>query len=336
MPLAPANTTWSPWPHRWAIALCCATFALICVGALVTTLQAGMAVPDWPTTYGYNMFLYPWETWIYGPLDLLVEHGHRLLGSLAGMLTIGLLVSVVWTRRPAWMIWLAALMLVAVISQGVLGGLRVLLNERQLAMIHGTTGPLFFALSAMCAVLTSRRWWDQTQPAKISARPTFAAAIITVGMVHAQIILGALVRHIPLDASPAFFRLLVLFHVLVGLALAVQIALVSGKVLTRHRGQSWLTRPAALLAIFTSGQLLLGIATWIVKYSYPSQFSAFDFAAGYTVTAGSLLQSMTVTAHVAMGSLILATSAVLAVRAHRLTSPATPRPFEFSAQGLAA
>ena len=75
----------SPWPHRLAVLLVCATFPLIWVGGLVTTYDAGMAVPDWPTTYGYNLFLYPWQTWLAGPWDLFIEHGHRLLGSLGGL-----------------------------------------------------------------------------------------------------------------------------------------------------------------------------------------------------------------------------------------------------------
>src|SRR5438132_1897116 len=80
----------SPWPHRWAVALACATFPLLWVGGLVTTTKAGMAVPDWPNTYGYNLFLYPWQTWLAGPWDLFVEHGHRMLAASIGLLTIGL------------------------------------------------------------------------------------------------------------------------------------------------------------------------------------------------------------------------------------------------------
>ena len=76
----------SPWPHRWAVVLACATFPLVWVGGLVTTTDAGMAVPDWPNTYGYNLFLYPWQTWLAGPWDLFVEHGHRLLGAAVGLL----------------------------------------------------------------------------------------------------------------------------------------------------------------------------------------------------------------------------------------------------------
>ena len=135
----------SRWPHRIAIALAAVVFPLIWVGGLVTTYDAGMAVPDWPGTYGYNMFLYPVETWITGPFDLLVEHGHRLLGSLSGFIAIALVI-VTWkteTRRSVR--WFSVALLLLVIGQGVLGGLRVLLDARTLAKLHGCVGPAFFA-----------------------------------------------------------------------------------------------------------------------------------------------------------------------------------------------
>ena len=88
--LPDSKTEHPKWVHRCAILLACTTFPLIWVGGLVTTYDAGMAVPDWPNTYGYNMFLYPPTTWLSGPWDLLIEHGHRLLGSLAGLVAIGL------------------------------------------------------------------------------------------------------------------------------------------------------------------------------------------------------------------------------------------------------
>ena len=80
----------SRWPYRLAVLLAAATFPLISVGGLVTSYDAGMAVPDWPNTYGYNLLLYPWTTWLFGPWDLFLEHGHRLLGVLVGLLAMGL------------------------------------------------------------------------------------------------------------------------------------------------------------------------------------------------------------------------------------------------------
>src|SRR5271154_7161274 len=148
----------NPWPHRLAVVLVCATFPLIWVGGLVTTYDAGMSVPDWPTTFGYNLFLYPWQTWLLGPWDLFIEHGHRLFASLVGLLTIILCVTLWVTKQPKWLKTLGLIALGGVIFQGVLGGMRVLLDERTLAMTHGCVGPAFFAFAAALAVVTSRRW----------------------------------------------------------------------------------------------------------------------------------------------------------------------------------
>ena len=156
--LEPTNLVRSPWPHRWAVVLACATFPLVWVGGLVTTTDSGMAVPDWPSTFGYNLFLYPWQTWLAGPWDLFIEHGHRLLASAVGLLTIGLLILLLRTETRRWMKGVGFAALALVIFQGVLGGMRVLLNERTLAMLHGCTGPLFFAVTVAMVVFTSRSW----------------------------------------------------------------------------------------------------------------------------------------------------------------------------------
>ena len=114
----------SRWPHRLAVLLACTTFPLIWVGGLVTTYDAGMAVPDWPGTYGYNLFLYPWQTWLAGPWDLLIEHGHRLLGALAGLLTIAVVGAAYRWDQRRWLRYLAVIALAAIIAQGCLGGAR--------------------------------------------------------------------------------------------------------------------------------------------------------------------------------------------------------------------
>src|SRR3954453_16834655 len=96
-----AQHRYSPWPHRLVIALALVTFPLIWVGGLVTTYDAGMAVPDWPGTYGYNLLLYPWTTWLAGPWDLFIEHGHRLLGATAGFIAIALVAAAFLTKQSA-------------------------------------------------------------------------------------------------------------------------------------------------------------------------------------------------------------------------------------------
>ena len=134
----------------WRCCWCCATFPLIWVGGLVTTYKAGMAVPDWPTTYGYNLFLYPGRRGSFGPWDLFIEHGHRLFGAAVGLMTIGLVV-VVWRLRCGGAgCGVAALgALALVIVQGVLGrDARDDSTTPTFAQIHGCVGPLFFAYAA--------------------------------------------------------------------------------------------------------------------------------------------------------------------------------------------
>ena len=108
------------WPHAIACILVAATAVLLCFGALVTTFDAAMAVPDWPATYGHNMFLFPWAEWFYGPWDLFLEHGHRLLGALVGVVSL-LLAGVVWRSglSPAVRALAAAAVLLVVV-QGAL------------------------------------------------------------------------------------------------------------------------------------------------------------------------------------------------------------------------
>src|SRR5574337_685382 len=126
----------SPWPHRFAMLTAASTLMLIFVGGLVTNTGAGLAVPDWPTTFGYNMFLYPWSQMVGG---IFYEHSHRLIGSTVGLLTLTL-AFVLWVKEPARLPrWLGVAAVGAVIVQGVLGGLRVILVSvgSELALIHG-------------------------------------------------------------------------------------------------------------------------------------------------------------------------------------------------------
>jgi cytochrome c oxidase assembly protein subunit 15 len=210
-------------------ALCCATFPLIFVGGLVTSTDAGMAVPDWPGTFGYNLFLYPWATWFFGPWDLFVEHGHRLLAAMVGMLAVAVCAVAVGTRCPRLIAASAALLLL-VIVQGVLGGMRVLLDQRVLALAHGCTGPL-------CFLATILFWNEVSQQDREAARKRFdtegitqagsrASAQVFAGFgrffgisllllcaTYAQVVLGAFLRH-GQWLHPLSFRSMVVFHVL--------------------------------------------------------------------------------------------------------------------------
>lgn len=293
-----------------ALVLACATFPLIWVGGLVTTYDAGMAVPDWPSTYGYNLFLYPWQTWVSGPFNLFIEHGHRLLGALVGLLTIALLAVVCRADRRPWMKMVAVAALAGVVAQGLLGGMRVRMDARQLAMLHGCLGPAFFALSATVVLFTSS-WWRNTVPdRRLSNVRLEPLALMVALMAYGQLVVGALLRHTPVDATFAYFRGAVFFHLILAAALFGHIVWLALIVRRNLPPASLLRRLAHTLVVLLALQIVLGASAWIVKYGWPNWAVYWSWNADYTVRTNALVQSLTVTAHVANGSLILATAAV--------------------------
>ncbi len=334
MPNSVNTVPFNAWPHRVAVALCCATFPLIWAGGLVTTYDAGMAVPDWPSTFGYNIWLYPWSTWFFGPWDLFIEHSHRLLGTLVGLLAILFVVVVYRSADHRWMRPLAWGCLAGVVLQGGLGGARVLLDERHLAMIHGCVGPCFFAFTAALAVMAGADWRQTSPPALAGTgsrstrgtgnrQPATAAglsrlATLTAGLAFLQLVLGAQLRHISIMAGPGQFRVFVFFHLIVAFALLAHALLLAVRSLRLGPSSGKSRLPAVALALFMVLQFVLGPATWVVNYGWPQWVADMPFAVGHTIQAKSLVQAMIVTAHVAVGSLVLASAAVVATRAVRL------------------
>jgi len=316
---SPSTTPQSRWPHRVAVVLVCATFPLLWVGGLVTTTEAGMAVPDWPSTFGYNLFLYPWQTWISGPWDLFIEHGHRLLGATVGLLCI-LMLATLWrcdSRR--WVLGLGGLTLLAVILQGTLGGLRVIQNERTLAMVHGCFGPVVFALAVALAIVTSRYWRTAERRAAAEGRGKFTRlAIITTALAYVQLVLGAQLRHLPVSADPSQFRAAVAFHLLFAAVLTVHVVLLAVEAFQNYRAESLLARPAWLLVLLIAGQLALGAGVWITNYGWPQWTGDHALSAAHLTVAGGWLQTHVTTLHVALGSLILVTALTAALRSMRL------------------
>ena len=302
-----------------AVLLVCATFPLIWVGGLVTTYDAGMSVPDWPSTYGYNLFLYPWQTWLLGPFDLFIEHGHRLLGALVGLIAIATMLVTWRCEKRSWVVGMSVGVLALVIVQGGLGGLRVIGNEVQLARIHGIVGPAFFALTVALAVVTSRLWKNEKRRSSDAGTGKLQRlAALTTGLVFIQLILGAYLRHLPADWSPYAFRAVVVFHLFMAAALAFHVLLLTLRVVRQHRRDVALLRPSLMLALLIVVQICLGGATWVANYSWPQWAVQMGLGIGHTVQAGSYGQAMIVTAHQATGSLILGFAVVLTLRAFRL------------------
>ena len=171
-----------------------ATLCLVCIGGLVTSHGAGMAVPDWPTTFGYNMFFFPISKWVGG---IFYEHTHRLVASGVGFLTIILAVWLWLKEERRWLRWLGVLALVAVILQGVLGGLRVTWMKDELGIFHATLAQMFFILICSIALFSSRWWIEGREP---SGNPIQLAVLRRVSifgtlLIFCQLVLGATMRH---------------------------------------------------------------------------------------------------------------------------------------------
>jgi len=180
--------------NRFAWITCVATLFLICSGGMVTSKGVGLAVPDWPTTFGYNMFLFPVSKWVGG---ILFEHTHRLIASAVGFLTIILTIWLWCGESRKWVRNLGVIALGAVILQGVLGGLRVTMLKDEIGIFHACLAQGFLGLVVLITVTTSRFWKTLANvvvdPKKIRTIETIA--ITTTVAIYAQLALGATMRH---------------------------------------------------------------------------------------------------------------------------------------------
>ena len=180
------------WLHRFAMLTALATLGLVCLGGVVTSKGVGMSVPDWPTTYGYNMFFFPFSKWVGG---IFYEHTHRLLASAVGLLTV-VLALWLWVKeaRP-WLRWLGVLALIAVILQGVLGGLRVTKMKDELGIFHAALAQLFFVLVSAIALFSSP-WWLNVERKPVTGRTVLTGLYwLGTGLIFFQLLLGAVMRH---------------------------------------------------------------------------------------------------------------------------------------------
>jgi cytochrome c oxidase assembly protein subunit 15 len=291
MTTAPNN----PWLHRLAVLTATLALLPIVMGAIVTTKDAGMAFPDWPTSDGHGMFAYPW---LQSAGHKFLEHGHRLAGIAIGIASIALCVTFAVAERRIWVKALALLALLSVILQGWLGGQRVLMDARGLAFIHGSFAALVFSLLCGIAVATSGRWRDPGSPphtARLSRLRTLAC--VACGFLFTQYLLGGLLRH----QGKAL-------HEHLGFAFVAAAVVIWLAMSAAATGIAWLRAPAALLALGILLQLALGAGAWVTKFGFG------DYVAVY----GSPLQVAVRTGHVLTGMLLFATCVVLAIRIARV------------------
>src|SRR5213595_2153238 len=182
------------WLNRFAWLTCVATLLLICSGGMVTSKNVGLAVPDWPTTFGYNMFLFPVSKWVGG---ILFEHTHRLMGSLVGFLTFILAVWLWRSEDRQWVRNLGMIALGGVIFQGILGGLRVTMLKDEIGIFHACIAQAFLGLLVVIALVTSKFWRAISDPAVDPKKlaPIKTIAIAATVAIYTQLALGATMRH---------------------------------------------------------------------------------------------------------------------------------------------
>jgi len=295
------------WLHRYAKLLVAATLILVAAGGMVTSTGSGLAVPDWPTTYGENMFTFPFSKMVGG---IFYEHGHRLIASTVGLLTIGL-VFFLWRVEPRpWVRRLGWIALAAVILQGLLGGLTVIyLLPDAVSISHAGLAQIFWCLTVTLALVTSRGWLAAV-PA-VEDAPLQRRLIVVTSLIYAQILVGATMRHtgaglaIP-DFPLAFGHVLPpvwtapiaihFAHRVGALVVTVLVLANAAHIWSRQTSRGELVRPAWLLVIAVAAQVTLGAAV---------------------VLSGK--HAIVNTLHVAVGSVVLATALVMTLRAARST-----------------
>jgi cytochrome c oxidase assembly protein subunit 15 len=292
--------------HAFAVVVAAATLGLIVAGGLVTSTESGLSVPDWPTTYGHNMFTFPLSKMVGG---IRFEHTHRLIASAVGMLTIVLAVWLARREERRWVRRLGYLALATVVAQGVLGGLTVLyLLPTPISVAHGCLAQIFFCLTVAIAVVTSPRW-REAPPASLAAgfrrTPVARFAALTAGAVFLQLLIGAVMRHTksglaipdfplalgrvvpPLDSFPVAIAFA---HRIGALVVAAFVAFAAARAI--RSGRPGLQRAAIALGILVVTQIALGALT--------------------VLTGKSVLIT---TAHVATGALLLGSCVALSIGA---------------------
>jgi heme a synthase len=294
--------------HRFSKFLVACTVVLILAGSLVTSHDAGLSVPDWPTSYGWSMFTFPPSMWV---ANILYEHGHRLIASTVGFLTIVMAVWL-WLAEPRrWLRWFGIATLGSVVAQGLLGGLTVLFFlPAAISTAHAGLAEIFFCMTVAIAIFTSPGWIagypigadadrgsEKPKGRSLQVLATFATVLI-----YAQILVGATMRHtgagLAIPDFPWMFGHLIPDHWSGAIAIhfthRVGALLVTLTVLTlfahvssRYRGRAELMRPAALMVGLVAVQVTLGALT--VLSGRDPWINSFHVVCGAMVLTTSLV-----------------------------------------------
>ena len=277
------------------------TLLLIVLGALVTSNDAGLSVPDWPTSFGS---LYKIPPMVGG---VKYEHGHRMFAEFVGLLIV---VMAVWTQRVEqrrWMKVLGWIALAAVVGQGVLGGVTVLFYlPWAISTAHATLAQTIFCVVTAMALFTSCGWLQDAEPVAehglTPGTPTLTA--ITAACVWVQLILGAAFRHTGIKLLP---------HLIGACIVVALLCWTVVRVLMHYGNLPELRRPAQLLLALLMVQLGLGFASYLARLQWIQNAPQ--------PTTGIVISTVS---HVVGGALLLATSVILAIQTRRMITVHAP------------
>lgn len=275
------------WLHRYCVVLAACTLFLVVAGASVTSNDAGLSVPDWPLSYGKLM----------PPMrgGIFYEHGHRMVATTVGLLTIVLAVWLAISEPRRWMRRLGFVALAAVVAQGILGGMTVLfMLPKPVSIAHACLAELFFSTTVAIAVFTSRSWKDGPRSLDDTGWPSMRSLAVALPLVTlCQVALGASYRHRLFGIVP---------HVLGAVIVMGFCMMVAIFVLMQYQSYRPLSQAAKSLLALVSCQVFLGIA------AYMSRISAME--------SGQRSASMVIftVLHVAVGAMTMAASVVLAIQ----------------------
>jgi cytochrome c oxidase assembly protein subunit 15 len=298
--------------NRFAILVACATFFLIIAGALVTSNDAGLATSDWPLSNG--QFLPP----MVG--NMFYEHGHRMIATTVGLLTLALAVYVRIKEKRQWVWRLTLFAVIAVCLQGLLGGLTVkMMLPIGVSSAHATLAQLFFCTTVSLAVFTSRSWIEARPLRDENGNPPLRQmCTVALALILVQLVLGATLRHSAKWDQPLPVQM-ILAHIVGAAAVTIALGTTALNVLRRHKGETFLTRPATIALVLLVVQLFLGVASYVTRLGSPNDPQPLHPMIGITV------------AHVACGALVFATTIVLTLRAYRVL-PASEAAMEMAAR----
>ncbi len=293
-----ASTPYNPAHHRFAVFIACATFILLIAGALVTSNDAGLSVPDWPTSFGSYYKLPPWTG------GIVYEHSHRMIAEATGALTIAITVWTWFADRRRWMKALALGALGTIIAQGILGGLTVLYFLPPLvSSAHAAVGQTFFCIACAIALFTGRKWVQEAPAEEVSrANDTHRPHLLTLALfsifaIYLQLFFGAMFRHHGMGWLP---------HVLNAPLVALILTWTAIRALSQYSKIEAIRRPAIAILFLVIVQLCLGFLAFLTRVEW-----------GKDAAQPELPMVVSTVAHVAVGALLLASTVIFAIQVWR-------------------